>query len=65
VRLAVIALASMLSGCAVMSQDLVSQDGSKVQCYNVGFGIIGAPIAVASQFACVRDAEKAGYAKVN
>ena len=51
------------SGCAIMSQDL-QKEGQVVKCETFGFGIIGTPIALASYYSCVKNAEQLGFAKI-
>jgi len=49
------------AGCSSQSAILTNDSGQSVKCENWGFGIIGAPVAMASQSDCVKKANEAGY----
>ena len=54
-------LAITAAGCSSQSAILTNDSGQAVKCENWGFGIIGAPVAMASQSDCVKKANEAGY----
>jgi hypothetical protein len=56
---ALIAVAA--AGCSSQSAVLTNDSGQAVKCENWGFGVIGAPVAMASQSDCVKKANEAGY----
>lgn len=49
------------AACSSQSAMLTNDSGQSVKCENWGFGIIGAPVAMASQSDCVKKANEAGY----
>lgn len=63
-KIALILLPLMLSGCATESAMLVNNSGQTVQCNNQGWGWIGAPMAVHNQHQCLDKAKAAGYREV-
>lgn len=63
-KIAIFVLLLALSGCVSQSTMLANPDGKTTQCANWGFGLIGAPIAVAAQADCMKKAHAAGYSEV-
>jgi|SRR5579871_5448032 len=62
IRVLAMALAAITTaGCSSQSAVLTNDTGQSVKCENWGFGIIGAPVAMASQSDCVKKANEAGY----
>lgn len=58
------ALLILLSGCVSQSTMLRNDKGQTVQCKGWGFGVIGAPIALAEHADCMKKAHAAGYSEV-
>lgn len=59
---AVVAVGLLLSGCAVMSEEMVNPStGMSQKCESFGFGIIGTPIAIATQLECEKKLKEAGF----
>ena len=51
----------MLTGCVSEKTTLRNERGQVVQCNQWGFGVIGAPVAIAEHADCVKKAKAAGY----
>lgn len=62
-KFAVIAIAAMLSGCVSEKTALTNPAGQQVHCDAWGFGVIGAPVAMASHSDCMKKAHAAGYSE--
>lgn len=63
-KFAVIAIVALLSGCVSEKTALTNTTGQQVHCDNWGFGIIGAPVAMASHADCMKKAHAAGYSEM-
>lgn len=50
-----------LSGCVSDRQELRNDRGQVVNCENQGWGWLGAPMAMANQSKCLKQAEAAGF----
>lgn len=60
---ALLSLAAALSGCVSESTILRNPQGQTQRCENWGFGLIGAPVAMSAQAACVKHAREAGFSE--
>jgi hypothetical protein len=54
---------TLLSGCVSEKAVLTNNAGQAVHCDHWGFGIIGAPVAMAQHSDCVKKAQEAGYSE--
>jgi uncharacterized iron-regulated protein len=52
----------MLSGCVSERATLTNTEGQQLHCDHWGFGIIGAPAAMAMHASCMKKAHAAGFA---
>ena len=55
------AVSLFLSGCVSESTVLRNSDGKTFNCNAWGFGVIGAPVAMAEHSDCINKAHAAGY----
>lgn len=62
-KTAIFMLLLMLSGCVSESTMLTNKDGKVFQCAGWGFGVIGAPVAMAQHADCMKKAHAAGYSE--
>jgi len=53
----------MLCGCVSEKTALTNAQGQQVRCDAWGFGVIGAPVAMASHADCMKKAHAAGYSE--
>lgn len=60
---ALLTLAAALSACVSESTVLRNPQGQTQRCENWGFGLIGAPVAMSAQEACVKRAHEAGFSE--
>lgn len=60
---AIIPLCLLLSGCVSETSVLRNQAGQTVDCSQWGFGLIGAPVAMAAHSDCMKKAQAAGYSE--
>lgn len=61
-RSVIIAVLSVfLASCVSYKSVLVNAEGETTNCNQWGFGILGAPMAVAQHKECIKVAESAGY----
>lgn len=65
-KIAVIAVVLLLSGCVSYGTTLLrNKDGQTMTCTgNWGFGVVGAPYAVAAHQNCISKMHKAGFYEV-
>jgi hypothetical protein len=63
-RIAVIAIAALLSGCTTYDTALKNADGAVTRCHQSGWGLIGGAIASSQHNECIRDAHAAGYSEM-
>ncbi len=65
-RIAICAAAMLLSGCVSYGGTMLrNSDGKVMTCSgNWGFGLIGAPVAMAEHSDCIKKANAAGYYEV-
>lgn len=63
-KIAVIAIAALLSGCTTYNTQLRNADGAVTQCKQSGWGLIGGAIAGSQHNECVNNAHAAGYSEV-
>lgn len=56
-------LALALTGCVSERTMLTNKDGQVVHCDGWGFGVIGAPVAMAQHADCMKKAHAAGYSE--
>lgn len=59
----VIIAALALAGCVSQDTSLANRDGQVVHCKDWGFGVIGAPVAMATHADCMKKAHAAGYSE--
>ena len=62
-RIAVFALVALLTACVSQKAALTNAQGQQVRCDHWGFGIIGAPAAMAMHSDCMKKAHAAGYSE--
>lgn len=62
-KIAVIAIAALLSGCVSEKTALTNAQGQTVHCDHWGFGLIGAPASMAMHADCMKKAHAAGYSE--
>lgn len=62
-KTAIFMLLLMLSGCVSESAMLKNPQGQVVQCNNMGWGWIGAPVAMVQHADCMKKAHAAGYSE--
>lgn len=63
-KIAIAALACLLSGCVSEKTMLTNSAGQIVHCDGWGFGLIGVPVALATHADCMKKAHDAGYSEV-
>jgi hypothetical protein len=51
----------LLTGCVSSSKPLKNASGTVVECKAIGFGWLGAPVAMIAQSDCVRDMKRKGF----
>ena len=56
--------AAAMTGCVSEKATLTNTAGQQVHCDNLGFGILGAPVAMASHADCMKKAHAAGYSEM-
>lgn len=64
-RLVVVCGVGVLSGCAAYNTEMRNSSGEVSYCQNVGWGWLGAPIAVINQHRCESAMRERGFAPVN
>lgn len=62
-KIATFAIVASLSGCVSEKATLTNTTGQQVHCDAWGFGLIGAPVAMASHADCMKKAHAAGYSE--
>jgi len=60
---AMVSAAVVLSGCVSQKATLTNAEGKQVHCDGWGFGLIGAPVAMAAHADCMKKAHAAGYSE--
>jgi hypothetical protein len=63
-RIAVIAIAALLSGCTTYDTELRNAGGAVTQCHQSGWGLIGGAIASSQHNDCIANAHAAGYSEM-
>lgn len=63
-RIAVIVIAALLSGCTTYNTALKNADGAITQCNQSGWGLIGGAIASSQHNECIKNAHAAGYSEM-
>lgn len=54
----------LLTGCVSQSTMLQNDKGQQIKCAGWGFGLLGAPIALAEHADCMKKAHAAGFSEV-
>ena len=57
----VFAAVAMISGCAQRSTLMKNADGKLIECASVGYGWLGAPVAIIDHNRCVEKAKENGF----
>lgn len=63
-KIAVFAVFLLLCGCVSEKTALTNAQGQQTRCDHWGFGIIGAPAAMAMHSDCMKKAHAAGYSEL-